>query len=76
MQEVSSRTRRPFLPIWRAALGDKSGATFAEFAAPHVRLEGSIYARPIEGREKVWTSMRTAGGITSFLRFHSGVSVA
>jgi hypothetical protein len=69
MQKVRSRTLRPFLPIWRAALGDKSGATFAEFVAPHVRLEGSIYAAPIDGREKVWTIMRTAGGITSFLRF-------
>jgi hypothetical protein len=69
MQDVGSRTLRPFLPIWRAALGDKSGAMFAEFVAPHVRLEGSIYARPVNGREKVWKSMRTAGGITSFLRF-------
>jgi hypothetical protein len=69
MQEVSSRIVHPFLPIWRRALGDKSGATFAEFVAPHVRLEGSIYATPIAGREKVWTSMRTAGGITGTLRF-------
>ena len=69
MQEVSSRIVRPFLPIWRAALGDKSGATFAEFVSPHVRLEGSIYATPVDGREKVWKSMLTAGRITSFLRF-------
>jgi hypothetical protein len=69
MQEVSSRIVRPFLPIWRGALGDKSGATFAEVVAPHVRLEGSIYATPIDGREKVWTSMRTAAGITGTLSF-------
>jgi hypothetical protein len=69
MQKVSSRIIRPFLPIWRAALGDRSGGTFAEFVAPHVRLEGSIYAKPVDGREKVWTSMRAADGITSFLRF-------
>jgi hypothetical protein len=69
MQEAKSPILYKFLPIWQRALGDKSGATFAEFVAPHVRLEGSIYAKPIEGREKVWASMRTAGGITSFLRF-------
>jgi hypothetical protein len=69
MPEASSRIVRPFLPIWRRALGDKSGATFAEVAAPHVRLEGSIYATPIDGRDNVWTSLRAAGGITDALRF-------
>jgi hypothetical protein len=69
MQEMSSRIIRPFLPIWQRALRDKSGATFAEVVAPHVRLEGSIYATPIDGREKVWASMHTAGGITGTLSF-------
>ena len=69
MPEASSRTVRPFLPIWRRALGDKSGATFAEVVAPHVRLEGSIYATPIDGRDKVWTCMRTAAGFTDILSF-------
>jgi hypothetical protein len=32
-------------------------------------LEGSIYAIPIDGREKVWTSMRTVGGVTGTLSF-------
>jgi hypothetical protein len=50
-------------------LGDESGATFGEVATPHVRLEGSIFATPIEGREKVWTTMRTAGAITDRLSF-------
>lgn len=50
MTEAGSRIVRSFLPVWRRALGDKSGATFAEVAAPHVRLEGSIYATPIDGR--------------------------
>jgi hypothetical protein len=59
----------PFLPIWRGALGDRSGVTFGEVVAPHVRLEGSIFATPIVGREKVWTSLRTAGGITDALSF-------
>jgi hypothetical protein len=68
MQE-DSRTVRPFLPIWRQALGDASGAAFAEAATPNVRLEGSIFARPIIGREKVWTSLRAAGRITDSLTF-------
>jgi len=32
-------------------------------------LQGSIFARPIDGREKVWTSLRAAGGITDTLSF-------
>ena len=48
---------------------DESGATFGQVVAPHVRLEGSIFAAPIDGRERVWTSLRTAGGITDTLRF-------
>lgn len=34
-----------------------------------MRLEGSIFATPIDGREKVWTSLRTAGGLTDRLTF-------
>ncbi|HEY3957658.1 MAG TPA: hypothetical protein VGM53_30185 [Streptosporangiaceae bacterium] len=64
MPEASSRIVRPFLPMWRRALGDKSEATFAEVVAPHIRLEGSIYAIPIDGRDKVWTCMRTAASFT------------
>jgi hypothetical protein len=64
MPQASSRIVRPFLPIWRRALGDKSGATFAEVVVPRVRLEGSIYATPIDGRDEVWTCMRTAAGFT------------
>jgi hypothetical protein len=37
--------------------------------SPEVRLEGSILAAPIDGREKVWTGMRTSGGITGTLSF-------
>jgi hypothetical protein len=59
---------RPFLPVWTRALRDETGATFREVAAPHVRLEGSIFATPIDGREKVWTSLRTGGSITDTLR--------
>jgi len=67
MQE--ERVVSPFLPIWREALSDRSGVAFGQVVAPHVRLEGSIFATPIDGREKVWTSLRTAGGITDALSF-------
>jgi hypothetical protein len=60
---------RSILPIWTRALRDESGATFAQVAAPHVRLEGSIFARPIDGREKVWASLRAGGSITDTLSF-------
>ena len=69
MQEEGSRNVRPVLPMWRQALRDASGATFAELATPNVRMEGSIFASPIVGREKVWTSLRTAGRITDSLTF-------
>jgi hypothetical protein len=69
MPAENDQETRSILPIWTRALRDESGATFAQVAAPHVRLEGSIFASPIEGREKVWTSLRTAGRITSTLRF-------
>jgi hypothetical protein len=52
---------RSILPIWTRALRDESGATFGQVAAPHVRLEASIFAAPIEGRDKVWASLRAAG---------------
>jgi hypothetical protein len=58
-----------FIPIWRGALSDKSGATFRDVATPEVRLEGSIFAAPIEGREKVWTTFRAAAGISESLNF-------
>ena len=69
MHEEHARVASPFLPIWREALSDRSGVAFGEVVAPHVRLEGSIFAAPIEGREKVWTSLRAAGGITNALSF-------
>jgi hypothetical protein len=69
MQAERSLVVRPYLPIWAKALGDDSGAIFREVVAPHVRLEGSIFATPVDGREKVWASLRTAGGITDALSF-------
>jgi hypothetical protein len=69
MQEERARDITPLLPIWRRALTDESGATFGEVVTPDVRLEGSIIATPIEGRENVWKSLRAAGAITDRLSF-------
>ena len=69
MQAEHDQETRSTLPIWTRALRDESGATFRQVAASHVRLEGSIFASPIDGREKVCTSLRTAGRITGTLRF-------
>lgn len=69
MQAEHDQVIRSILPVWTEALRDESGATFARVAAPYVRLEGSIFATPIDGRERVWTSLRTAGGITDTLSF-------
>jgi len=60
---------RSIVPIWTEALRDETGVTFGQVAASQVRLAGSIFAAPIDGRERVWTSLRTAGGITDTLRF-------
>jgi hypothetical protein len=35
----------------------------------HHQAIWSIFAGPVDGREKVWTSLRTAGGISDALRF-------
>ena len=69
MQAEHGQVIRSILPVWTRALRDESGVTFAQVASPHVRLEGSIFATPIDGREKVWTSLRAAGGITDTLSF-------
>jgi len=36
---------------------------------PDIRLEGSIFATPIDGRENVWKSLRAAAAITDGLSF-------
>jgi hypothetical protein len=69
MQAGHDQVVRSILPIWTRALRDASGTTFRQVTAPRVRLEGSIFASPIDGREKVWTSLRAAGRITDTLRF-------
>jgi len=69
MQVERSDVARPFGPVWNEALSDESGAKFREVATPDVSLEGSVFAAPIEGRDKVWTSFRAAAGITDKLTF-------
>ncbi|MDB5040608.1 MAG: hypothetical protein JWN27_1334 [Candidatus Eremiobacteraeota bacterium] len=67
MQNDLQRSTQSILPVWRAALSDETA--FGEAVTPQVRLEGSIYAAPLSGREKVWIALRTAGGITEALNF-------
>lgn len=69
MQGEQGLVVRSFGAIWSGALSDESGATFRDVVTPQVRLEGSIFAKPIDGRDDVWTSLRTAGGITDTLTF-------
>jgi hypothetical protein len=69
MQAERGQVISSILPVWTEALRDESGTTFARVASPHVRLEGSIFATPVDGREQVWTSLRAAGGITDALSF-------
>ncbi|MDX6653914.1 MAG: hypothetical protein QOH18_615 [Solirubrobacterales bacterium] len=69
MQAEQVGAFEPFGPTWKQALADRSGAGFRDIAAPNVRLEGSIFAKPIEGRDNVWTSFRAAAGITENLAF-------
>jgi hypothetical protein len=69
MQAEHQPEIRSIVPIWSSALRDESGASFGELTVPQVRLEGSVFARPIDGREKVWASLRTGGGITDSLSF-------
>ncbi|HXO06800.1 MAG TPA: hypothetical protein VN880_02140 [Solirubrobacteraceae bacterium] len=69
MQREQGLVVRPFGPIWSGALAEESGATFRDVVTSQVRLEGSIFAKPIDGRDDVWTSLRTAGRITDTLTF-------
>jgi hypothetical protein len=69
MQNEIDPAARQFIPIWRGALSDESGVTFRDAVTPRVRLEGSIFAAPIEGRANVWTTFRTAAGISESLTF-------
>lgn len=67
MQADHEGSTRSILPVWRAALSDETA--FGEAVTPQVRLEGSTFAAPLSGREKVWTALRTAAGITEALNF-------
>jgi hypothetical protein len=74
MQDEHEGATGSFVPTWRKALRDETA--FAQLVRPQVRLEGSIFAAPVNGREKVWTAIRTAGDITDTLRFTRESTVA
>jgi hypothetical protein len=54
---------------WSESFTDPSGAAFAAIVRADVVLEGSIFARPIHGRQAVWTTLQTAAGIYDTLAF-------
>ena len=56
---------------WSESFTDPSGAAFASIVRADVVLEGSIFVRPIRGRQAVWTTLRTAAGIYDTLAFIS-----
>ncbi|WP_328609240.1 hypothetical protein OG943_08975 [Amycolatopsis sp. NBC_00345] len=45
MTEENDRAAQSILPVWREALGDKSGAMFGMVVTPRVRLEGAMFSR-------------------------------
>jgi hypothetical protein len=67
MEDEQQAATTSFIPAWRQALGDETA--FDRLVPRHVRLEGSIFQAPINGREKVWAAVHAAGGITDALRF-------
>ncbi len=54
---------------WSESFTDGSGAAFAAIVRADVVLEGSIFSRPVHGRQAVWTTLRTAAGIYDTLAF-------
>jgi hypothetical protein len=59
----------PSLAAWKGAFSDASGQRFSEIVAPDAVLEGSIFPRPIIGREAVWDALRLSASIYNSLGF-------
>jgi hypothetical protein len=56
---------------WSESFSDPSGQAFAAIVNPGIELDGSIFARPVHGRDDVWTTLRAAPGIYDSLTFTS-----
>jgi hypothetical protein len=50
MQNEHQDATGSFIPTWQKALGDETA--FGKLLSPHVTLQGSIFAEPINGRER------------------------
>lgn len=57
------------LASWKAAFADESGRQFSEIVAPDAVLEGSVFARPIIGRDAIWEVLRLSGSLYDRLEF-------
>jgi hypothetical protein len=55
--------------MWSAAVSDVSGNTFAASVSPDFVLEGSIFMRPITGRDSAFAALRASSGIYDSLQF-------
>jgi hypothetical protein len=54
---------------WSGAVGDASGISFAALVTPGFVLDGSIFMRPITGRDFAFTALRASSGIYDSIRF-------
>ena len=63
----------PLQQRYSQAVRDETGASFAAITEPDVTLSGSIFARPVAGREQVLLALRTASGIYDQITFTSAV---
>jgi hypothetical protein len=54
---------------WSESFTEPSGEAFAQITAPGITLDGSIFARPIQGRHAVWATLSAASGSYDSLVF-------
>jgi hypothetical protein len=67
----------PLAQAWLDAISSDRAPLFTEATSSDVRLEGSIFARPICGSHEVYAALLAAGGIYDSLAFtHEAVAGA
>ena len=55
--------------LWSGAVRDNSGSSFLAATAPGFLLAGSIFAKPITGRDSAFAALRVSSGIYDSLKF-------
>jgi hypothetical protein len=56
---------------WSKAFTDRDGGAFAAIVSPDVKLNGSVFARPVHGRDTARAILRTASEVYDSLTFTS-----